>query len=165
MDDDDLVRKTLGGDPGGYAELVRRWAGRVVAYCHARAGREDRALDLAEEALLRGFEELPCLADPGRFGPWILEIADRTCRESLDLPTLTSTAPRPAGDQDASLLAEAARLPDECRAALLLFCSERASYRDVANLLGEPTAAVASRLAEARKLLTGQLHLPRPQLP
>src|SRR5438105_1491788 len=78
MSDGELVRQTLAGRTQAYGELVRRWAGRVTALCHARAGRT-AAEDLAQEALLRGFRALASLADPDKFGPWLCGIAHRVC--------------------------------------------------------------------------------------
>src|SRR5436305_155737 len=45
MDDAALVRQVLAGQSNAYAQLVQRWAGRVLALCHSRLGRAD----LAEE--------------------------------------------------------------------------------------------------------------------
>ena len=68
MSDADLVRQARAGRTEAYAELVRRWAGRVMAICHARIGRAHLAEDLAQETLLRGFRALHTLVDPDRFG-------------------------------------------------------------------------------------------------
>src|SRR3954451_9131658 len=85
MTDGDLVRRVLAGTtagPDGYGQLVRRWAPRVLAVCHARVGRSS-AEDLAQEALLRGLRALSTLADPEKFGPWLIGIAVRTCLDWL----------------------------------------------------------------------------------
>lgn len=85
--DGEWVRQARGGDPAAYGHLARRWAPRVLAVCHARvcrarAGRA-AAEDLAQEALLRGLRALPTLADPEKFGPWLVGIAVRTCLDWL----------------------------------------------------------------------------------
>src|SRR5215471_3622884 len=59
MDDAELVRLILAGNKDAYADLALRWAGRVTALCHARLARADLAEELAQETLVRGFEELP----------------------------------------------------------------------------------------------------------
>src|SRR3954451_24918451 len=85
MTDGDLVRRVLAGTtagPDGYGQLVRRWAARVLAVCHARVGRA-AAEDLAQEALLRGLRALPTLSEPEKFGPWLIGIAVRTCLDWL----------------------------------------------------------------------------------
>src|ERR1700682_5402387 len=83
MSDAELVRQAGAGRTEAYAELVRRWAGRVTALCHARVGRAHAADDLAQETLLRGFRSLASLVDAERFGPWLCGIALRTCLDWL----------------------------------------------------------------------------------
>src|SRR5260370_32714842 len=79
--DAELVRQALAGRAEAYADLVRRWAGRITALCHAKVGRADVADDLAQETLLRGFRALRSLSAPDKFGPWMCGIA---IRASLD---------------------------------------------------------------------------------
>jgi RNA polymerase sigma-70 factor (ECF subfamily) len=86
MTDGDLVRQTRAGDHAAYGHLARRWAARVLAVCHARTASADAAEDLAQEALLRGLRSLPSLADPDKFGPWLVGIAVRTCLDWLKSP-------------------------------------------------------------------------------
>ncbi len=88
MTDADLVRRARLGGAGrteAYAELVRRWAARVTALCHARLGRAHAGDDLAQEALLRGFRSLDSLADPERFGSWLCGIALRRVPGLLEI--------------------------------------------------------------------------------
>src|SRR5262245_65373373 len=79
MTDADLVRQAQAGRAPAYEELVRRWAARVLALCHARVGRAAVAEELAQETLLRGFRALRTLAQPDRFGSWLCGIAVRVC--------------------------------------------------------------------------------------
>jgi hypothetical protein len=51
MSNGELVRQTLAGRTEAFAELVRRWAGRVTALCHAKVRRADVADDLAGQTL------------------------------------------------------------------------------------------------------------------
>jgi DNA-directed RNA polymerase specialized sigma24 family protein len=81
--DGELVRQALAGRTEAYAELVRRWAARVTALCHAKVRRTDVIDDLAQEALLRGYQALASLVVPEKFGPWLLGIAYRTCQDWL----------------------------------------------------------------------------------
>src|SRR3954452_24133761 len=83
MSDAELVRQARAGRAEAYAELVRRWAARVTALCHAKVGKAHLADDLAQETLLRGFRALGSLTDPDRFGAWLCGIALRTCLDWL----------------------------------------------------------------------------------
>jgi RNA polymerase sigma-70 factor (ECF subfamily) len=176
MDDAALVGQVLAGKTEAYAELAQRWAGRVTALCHARLARADLAEELAQETLVRGLEELPSLADPARFGPWLAGIAANTCRDWLkshqNRPVHFSALPNgaPAQPVGPDPLAEAERaddlsqllraveeLPEELRVVLMLFYYEEASYHDIAHLLDVSTATVNARLTRARALLRARL--------
>lgn len=177
MDDAALVRQTLAGQPDAYARLVERWAGRVLALCHARIGRADVAEELAQEALVRGLEQLPSLAEPTRFGPWLIAIAANTCRDWLKarqnsqvpFSTLAAGGPQPpasAGDDPEQreeadrLLREMEALPEELRVVLMMFYYDGSTYRDIAHALDVSTATVNARLTRARALLRQRLGEP-----
>lgn len=72
MTDGELVLQTLAGTNASYEELVRRWSARVLAFCHAKVRSSHAAEDLTQEAMLRGYQSLPTLADPEKFGCWLL---------------------------------------------------------------------------------------------
>jgi len=178
--DAELVRQTLAGRTEAYTELVRRWAARLTALCHARVGRAHVADDCAQEALLRGFRSLGTLNDPERFGPWLCGIAMRICLDWLKAkknaqvpfsalgdgqhPDEFLHDPRGGGvtelereDERQRLLAEVEALPEEYRKVVLLYYYEDVTYRDVAELLGVSTATVNARLTRARALLRARL--------
>lgn len=175
MDDDaTLVQQVLAGHNDAYGELVLRYAGRMVALCHARVGRADLAEELAQETLVRGFEELASLADASRFGPWLGGIAANTCRDWLkskqNAQVPLSTTPvdgvAPAAtpldaavhhEEIEQLLKEVEALPEEYRIVLMLFYYERTSYKEIARMLDVSTATVNARLTRARGLLRARL--------
>jgi RNA polymerase sigma-70 factor (ECF subfamily) len=172
MDDAALVRQVLAGQNDAYAELVLRWGARIIALCHARLGRADLAEELAQETLVRGYEELSSLAEPARFGSWLAGIAANTCRDWLKARKNTQAPlsgaevdahlPEPARqveqqDEIARLLAEVENLPEDCRTVLMLFYYQKATYRDIAQILDLSTATVNARLTKARNLLRARL--------
>jgi RNA polymerase sigma-70 factor (ECF subfamily) len=177
MDDAALVRQVLAGHTNAYAQLVQRWAGRILALCHARVARADVAEELAQETLVRGFEELTSLAEPGRFGPWLAGIATNTCRDWLKarqngqvpfsaLAGAGEAVPQPQAppcdeverrDEAGRVQREVEALPEELRTVLLLFYYQQASYRDIAHLLDVSPATVNARLTRARALLRERL--------
>jgi RNA polymerase sigma-70 factor (ECF subfamily) len=184
MQDADLVGEVLGGNTEAYADLVLRWTGRVTALCHARIGRADIADELAQETLVRGFEELPSLADPARFGSWLAGIAANTCRDwwksrqnsQVPFSALTGCGPElPGGpnplaeaeraDDAARLMRAVEELPEEYRVVLMFFYYQQASYRDIAQLLDVSTATVNARLTKARSLLRSSLGVKPPTKP
>lgn len=173
--DGELVRQARAGRTEAYADLVRRWAARVTALCHAKVGRADASDDLAQEALLRGYQALPTLAVPEKFGPWLLGIAYRTCQDWLkskqrkQIPfsvigaerdteeLLSSATDSGAGEDVCQLLAEVEALPEECRQVVMLYYYQDMTYRDLAQVLGVTTATINARLTKARSLLRERL--------
>src|SRR5262245_20247561 len=178
MSDGELVRQTLAGRSQAFEELVRRWAGRLVALCHARIGRPDLAEDLAQESLLRAFRALATLSDQDKFGSWLCGIAVRTCldwlksKQRTQVPfstlsrerdvdgLLSDGTPEPRLDREDEhrrLLTEVEALPEECREVIMLYYYEDVTYRDQAEQLGVSSATVNARLTRARNLLRERL--------
>ena len=183
MSDGELVRRTLAGRTGrsaAYEELVRRYAGRITALCHAKVRRADVAEDLAQEALLRGFRALDTLADPEKFGTWLYGIALRACldwlkaKERTTVPfsvlsadgqieqcfpqhTMDDEPELDRQDEQRRLMSEVEALPDEFREVVMLYYYQDLTYRDLANLLEVSPATINGRLTKARALLRERL--------
>jgi RNA polymerase sigma-70 factor (ECF subfamily) len=177
MSDGELVRQTLAGRTEGFEELVRRWAGRITALCHARVGRSCIAEELAQETLLRGFRALRTLNDPDKFGTWLCGIAVRICldwykskeRGQVPFSTLDNVEEvlgQAAGetepdldraDEVRRLLAEVEALPEDCREVVMLYYYQDVTYRDLAVTLGVSPATINARLTRARALLRERL--------
>jgi RNA polymerase sigma-70 factor, ECF subfamily len=180
MSDAELVRLARAGRTEAFAELVRRWAGRVTAFCHSRVGNAHAADDLAQETLLRGFRALATLSDPARFGPWLCGIALRTCldhckaKKNKQIPFSALSPDRhpetylhngdasvldgvEREDDRRNLLAEVEALPEECRQVVMLYYYQDATYRELAELLGVSPATINARLTRARSLLRARL--------
>jgi len=178
MSDGELVRQALAGRSQAFEELVRRWAGRVTALCHARVGRAG-AEDLAQETLLRAYRGLRTLVEPDKFGPWLCGIAVRTCLDWLKSRDRTQVpfsvlVPNAGADQVLDrpslaepeldredelhrLMTEVEALPEECREVVMLYYYQDVTYRDLAQLLGVSPATINARLTRARTLLRERL--------
>jgi RNA polymerase sigma-70 factor (ECF subfamily) len=178
MTDAELVRLARAGRAEAYADLVRRWAGRIAALCHARAGRAHAADDLAQETLLRGFRSLHTLNDPERFGPWLCGIALRTCLDWLKArknQQIAFSALGPGQDPDdcidrrgdeselerdderRRLVAEVEALPEDYRKVVMMYYYEDVTYRELGRILGVSPATINARLTKARALLRARL--------
>lgn len=172
--DGELVRAARAGQAAAFPELVRRYARRVAALCHAQVRRPDVADDLAQETLLRGWRALNSLADPGKFGPWLRGIARRVCldwlkarpRAAVPFSTLAPGTEFAAKNGHCRLEAAEARgqlwaainqLPDDCRETLLLYYYDDVTYQDLAELLDVSAATINARLTRARQLLRARL--------
>lgn len=83
MDDANLVRQAQQGQASAYEVLVGRWSARVIGYVRSKVGHVQVAEDLAQDSLLKAFRALDSLADPDRFGSWLLSIAHRSTLDWL----------------------------------------------------------------------------------
>ena len=173
--DGQAVRRALAGEGAAYGRLARRWAARVLAVCHARTGDRHAAEDLAQETLLRAMRALPTLADPDKFGPWVVGIAVRTCldylkspkRSEVSLDGVRDLASRDTDRDDADdrrerarrLMDEVERLPPPYREVLVHYYGQDhgCTYQDLAELLGVSVATVNARLTKARQMLRSRL--------
>lgn len=180
MTDGELVRQALDGRTDARDQLVRRWAARVLAHCHAQVRCRQTAEDLAQESLLRAFRGLRTLAEPEKFGAWVRGIAQRVCLDWYKSPVSRQVSfgslspdqspeemliepdagPEQAADrqeQQRRLISAVEQLPDECREVIMLYYYQDVTYRDLAQQLGTSAATINARLTKARALLRERL--------
>src|SRR5262249_62396725 len=92
--DDVLVRRAV-EDPGGPAgraaacELLGRYQGRVYLWCYRYVRDHDRALDLAQDALLSAYRALATFQGRSRFSSWLFAIARNRCLTAVAPASLT----------------------------------------------------------------------------
>ncbi|NKB65622.1 MAG: sigma-70 family RNA polymerase sigma factor [Candidatus Latescibacteria bacterium] len=75
-----LVAANRRGDTKAFSLLVDRYRYAVFGLCLGHTQDPDVAEDMAQEAFVKAFLRLPDLADPGRFAPWVKQIAVNECR-------------------------------------------------------------------------------------
>ena len=81
--DEALVRATLSGDEGSYAELVTRHKGRVFGTC-SRFARDSHQLDdLCQEVFIRAWRKLGSFRGDAPFEHWLARITITTCYDFL----------------------------------------------------------------------------------
>ncbi len=179
MSDGELVRQALAGGSAAYEELVRRWAGKILALCHARVRSAHLAEDLAQESLLRAYRALGTLAEPDKFGSWLRGIATRACLDWIKSRQATVVPFTALGeqsraedvadweaapdellaleDENSRLLRTVESLPTELREVVMLYYYNDLTYHDLAEMLGVAPATVNARLTRARALLRSRL--------
>ncbi len=109
----DLVRLALaeGDAPSGMSaasRLLRRYQRRVYAWCYRYVGNHERALDLAQDVLLRAYRSLGTYEGRSQFSSWIFVIARNRCLTELQKPALLHEE-----DVDESRLASPRSHPEE----------------------------------------------------
>lgn len=178
MTDAELVRHTCDGQTSAYEVLVRRWSARLVGYIRSKVRCPEVAEDLAQDSLLKGFRALHTLADPSKFGPWMLSIGHRSAVDWLKAKARGEVKfsdgdkganGRPNDDwrsdieqpdamlaiseQRTKLMAEIDSLPDPLREVVMMYYYDDVTYKELADMLGVSVATVNARLTKARNAL------------
>lgn len=161
-------------DPFAFAELVRRWDGRIRALCLRLTGSREDAEDATQEAFSRAFAARSQFRGGSKFSTWLWRIAINC---SLDICRQYKAPVPPTAEFDdqndpAVLIAHAEekdsvrralrQLGENHRTVLILRHYEQLRFREIAEVLDIPEGTVASRMAEAlnqvRKLLERNNH-------
>lgn len=175
--DSQLVERCLGGDEGGWEDLVKTHTRRVYAICYRFTGKESEAQDLTQEVFLRVFRSLRSFrAGEGSFAVWLTRLTrnlliDHYRRTKMERATdsiedqltvleeKTAMSGRTdsilAGREASEVLQSAlARLSPELRETVILRDIEELEYREIAQVLNVPEGTVKSRLNRGRAELT-----------
>lgn len=184
--DADLVRLTLAGQTAAFDRLIERHQRQATSVAYRLLGNIHDAVEACQEAFLRAYCNLAALENAERFRPWLLRIVSNQSlnfrrsrgsgppRLSLEDCLLDDEqnsgevlADRGAeGDPGRNLVgselsavtaAAIARLPEQQRAALVLFSIEKLPQKEVAEILACSVEAVKWHVFQARKKLRAEL--------
>lgn len=180
MNDADLVSLAIDGRQSASEQLVRRWSGRLTGYLRSRVASPEVAEDLAQDVLLRAIESLPSLADPSRFGSWLLSIAHHAAQDWHKAKARTEVSLHTQDDAQAEngcaqtrepspvehcemkeererILREVGQLPERLREVLMIYYYDRVTYAEMAEMLNVSVATINARLTQARSELRCRL--------
>ena len=169
----ELVGRAQQGDVAAYANLVQRFRLMAIAYAYARLGDFQLAEDVAQEAFLQAYFDLPGLRTPLSFAAWLRRIVFKYCdrlTRRKQRPTVSlDKANDVAGAQSeplhlveqrelrSELLAAINTLPAPERESVLLCYLGGHGQGEVATFLGVPVTTVRKRLQRARARLRRQV--------
>ncbi|MBN2327689.1 MAG: RNA polymerase sigma factor [Candidatus Omnitrophica bacterium] len=163
-----------------FEELAQDYIKPLYSYCLSLMCDPHRAEELAQETLVRAYENYPSLKNPDKFYPWLKGIAQR-CRwtwfrsakhNPVDLrvhsdqdgvsPTLQDDGPSPADQMEKrertqELLRALKKLSRPNREVVILRYFEELSYAEIAMRLGVSIDAVDQRLTRAKLKLRNLL--------
>ena len=164
MEDTELVERAQGRDARAYGELVERHQARVYATLRKMTGDSDLAMDLTQDAFIRGWEQFASFQGRSAFSTWLYRIAVRLAYDAIErerrrAPTGFDRAtdreiadPGPGPERhverraDAELLERRiAELPDVQRAVVVLRTYDEMPYREIAEILG--TSETSARVS------------------
>ena len=173
----ELARQILAGSPGAFDRFVDHFRAKVFQYTWLMCGQREDAEEVAQDTLLKVFENFDQLRDPELVRPWVFRIAKNACltkrrrslfapepSQELSLEALlpgdaqlpladTALSPEKSAQQSevrAALESAIRGLPDLYRPVLLLRDVEGLSTEETAEVLSITPDAVKTRLHRAR---------------
>ena len=159
--DNELVMASCRGDRTAYAVLVRRHYNRTFLVCLGVVGHVHDAEDVAQDAMIKGFERIRQLRTGSQFGAWVAAIARNLSVNLLRKRKMTEKAlnggeslrrreGRPACEDLKQAVAE---LPWDLRLPLVMYYFDGQSVKAVAEKLEISTSGVYQKLKAAIKEL------------
>ena len=159
--DAELVARVLAGnDTQAYAELVRRYQGRVRGWLRQLARDDALADDLAQETFIRAWRKIGSYSGKGKFSAWIMKIAytqflqsaRRTRREkhtgeryTAELAAAAEEADRFDGEfTDVGKFLSV--LSDDERQAIVLVHGYGLSHGEASDVTGMPLGTIKSHV-------------------
>ena len=170
--DRDLVLASCRGDRPAYAGLVRRHYSHVFLVCLGVLGNVHDAEDIAQDTMIKGFEQIRQLRDGSQFAGWVVAIARnlsinllrkrKTTGKLCDAGRSAGSARTEFGHED--LQQAVARLPWDLRLPLVMYYFDGQDVGAVAEKLEISTSGVYLKLRTAIKelhdILTAQGETP-----
>ena len=180
--DDELVLSSQKGNMEPYEELVHRHRDKIYARAFSMMRNEDEALDLSQEAWVKGWQRLKQFKHNASFTTWMTRICINLCldyirkkkrrqTDSLDQmeeeaggverrmpveefnPTETTEREELREEIDKAM----EKLSYEHRTVLILHEFERLEYKEIAKAMHCSIGTVMSRLFYARRRLANLL--------
>jgi RNA polymerase sigma-70 factor (ECF subfamily) len=180
LTDEELVSRSMGGDPESFNQLIKRWERPIYALAYRTIGREDDARDVVQETFLRAFRGLSGFKGQAKFSSWLYRITLNLCRDWMRRQRRAPVIATPdgvdlvelAGESEDVEAADAAvarkdlsrliaramtALPEEQRAAIVLKEYHGLTFQEIAELLGCPLSTVKTRLYQGLTVLRKEL--------
>ena len=182
LSDVDLASAAQKGDMGAFEELVARHRDQIYARACSMVRNEDEALDLSQEAWVKGWQRLAQFQGEASFATWMTRIVINLCvdqlrkqkrqrAESVEVLEEESggverfmpvTMPNPAAGLERTELRRRIdraldQLSAEHRTVLVLHEFEGLGYREIAGQMGCSIGTVMSRLFYARRRMASLL--------
>ena len=181
-DDRTLVRAAQRGNMGAFEELVARHRDKLYARAYSMMRNEEEAIDLSQEAWVKGWQRLKQFQGESSFGTWMTRIVINLCLDQLrkqkrqraesieamteesggverQMPVVTTNPT--AGLERAELRQRIdhalGQLSYEHRTVLVLHEFEEMEYKEIAKVMGCSIGTIMSRLFYARRKMAALL--------
>jgi RNA polymerase sigma-70 factor (ECF subfamily) len=182
LSDEALVKLAKKGDRDAFQELVARYADKVYARAYSMMRNEDEALDLSQDAWVKGWQRLKQFQGDSSFATWMTRIIINLCLDHIrrqkrqrtdsieemdeesggverQMPVMVANPTE--GLERAELRARIDRalnqLSHEHRTVVVLHEFEELEYKEIARRMECSIGTVMSRLFYARRKLAALL--------
>lgn len=90
VNETELARRLMQGDAGAFDAFVAHFRGKIFQYSMLNCGQREDAEEIAQETLLKVFQNWHQLREPERIRSWVFRIAKNAClmhrRRPVDAP-------------------------------------------------------------------------------
>ena len=177
-DDVTLVRAAQRGNMAAFEELIARHRDRIYARAYSMMRNEEEAVDLSQEAWVKGWQRLRQFQGESSFGTWMTRVVINLCLDQLrkqkrqqtesieamgeesggverQMPVVTvnPTAGLERRELRQRIDRALGQLSYEHRTVLVLHEFEDMEYKEIARTMGCSIGTVMSRLFYARRKL------------
>lgn len=168
-----IILSILGGDRNAYAEIVRKYEGRVRGYCLTMLSDPAQADDAAQEIFIKAYQKLDQYRAESAFSTWLYRISANHCldilrktsrhkteswealleKEGEKIEVLLGSSPKTGNslEQQDLITKLLACLSEKSRTMLILREIHGLSYQELAETLECSLDAVKARLKRARQ--------------
>jgi RNA polymerase sigma-70 factor (ECF subfamily) len=182
VDDAALVRAAQQGDMAAFEGLVARHRDKIYARAYSMMRNEEEAIDLSQEAWVKGWQRLRQFQGDSSFGTWMTRIVINLCLDQLrkqkrqrtesieamdeesggverQMPVVTvnPTARLERGELRQRIDRALGQLSYEHRTVLVLHEFEELEYKEIAKTMGCSIGTIMSRLFYARRKMAALL--------
>ncbi len=165
-----LVIRARSGDLEAFGEIVRRFQDMAHGYAYSFLGDFHLAEDVAQEAFLDAYRQLPNLRNPEAFSSWFRRVVFKHCDRitrgkhiqtvSMDVAVATIAGKDTGAAQftedhemQEEVLEAIRALPEHERMVTTLFYINGYSQKEIGEFLEVPVTTVKKRLYNSRKKL------------
>lgn len=171
MNESEVIRRTLNGQPNAYADLVKKYHIGLIIHCEQLVKDRDEAEDIAQEAFIKAYKNLKKFkAEQSRFSTWLYKIATNLALDYL------RKQKRITHPEDIELIADATHptfleeerkqavrsavetlQPPEYKEAIESYYWQGLSYDQIAKNMNKPTSTIGTYIRRAKQQLKGDL--------
>lgn len=165
-----LLRCAATGDPAAWRDIVQAYSARVFGLLRAQCGDADLAEELTQSTFCTIVAKLPSYSELGKFEAWLFRIAMNRLRDEMrrrrrqaapvEHESLSGMAgPEPGANEGldegdrANLRAAISQLSEADQRIIHLRHNAELSFKQIADVLGEPLGTVLARHHRSLKKL------------